>query len=115
MPILGPFAPTHVGRDDVAGFIPFGDIYDVERMATELGFPIVEWRDVKKPKAEGQSNEAIGGWTVYARYDTIRTGLPRGNHIVSLLGLGAFDDCTLRRHISLTHGHPCRGLIYTSA
>lgn len=95
VPIIASFAPTHVGRSEDQ--IPFGEVYDVERLATELGFPVVEWRDVKKPKAEGQPFEAIGGWTIWARYDTIRTGLPRGNVVTETIGLGDYETsfCSL--------------------
>jgi len=31
--------------------------------------------------------EPIGGWTIWARYDTIRTGFPRGNHVTPSLGI----------------------------
>lgn len=86
VPILGPFAPTHVGFAE--DLIPFGDIYDVERLAAEIRFPVIEWRDVKKPRGNDQPPEPIGGWTVWARYDTIRTGLPRGNRMTESLGLG---------------------------
>lgn len=95
VPIIGPFAPTHVGTAKDAGFIPFGDLYDVPRMARELEWPIVEWRDVKKQKVEGQVNEAIGGWSVWARYDTIRDGKPRGNYICDQLGIGASQTSDL--------------------
>jgi hypothetical protein len=44
-PILPPFAPIHVNR--IAGFMPFGDVFDVPRLSTALGIEILEWRDLK--------------------------------------------------------------------
>ncbi|KAF8311624.1 hypothetical protein DL93DRAFT_2139392 [Clavulina sp. PMI_390] len=85
IPIIGPFAPTHVGFDE--DLIPFGEIYDVERLASEIGHPVVEWRDVKKPYKEGEPFEALGGWSVWARWDSIRDHMPRGNRMTTPLGL----------------------------
>lgn len=93
VPILGPFAPTHVGFDE--DLIPFGDIYDVERLSEELRWPVLEWRDVKKLK--DRKIEPIGGWTIWARYDNLRGGLPRGNHVTSSLGLGKYRPRRGRR------------------
>jgi hypothetical protein len=60
----------------------------VERLAAELRWPVIEWRDVKKLPIKGKEMEPIGGWSIWARYDTLRTGLPRGNHVTPSLGIG---------------------------
>jgi hypothetical protein len=48
VPILGPFAPTHVGSPNSAGFRPFGDLYDIKYLASKIALPVIEWRDVKR-------------------------------------------------------------------
>lgn len=91
IPIIGPFAPTHVGNDNEAGFIPFGDVFDVPRLAKALHIPVLEWRDVKKPASPDATPETLGGWSAWSRWDTLRSGLPRGNHVVANLSLGSSD------------------------
>lgn len=44
-PILPPFAPIHV--NPIAGYLHFGDVFDIPRLSTELGMEIIEWRDLK--------------------------------------------------------------------
>jgi hypothetical protein len=44
-PVLPPFAPIHVNA--LAGFIPFGDVFDIPRLSEILGLEILEWRDIK--------------------------------------------------------------------
>jgi hypothetical protein len=85
---MGPFAPTHVGNGNEAGFVPFGDVFDVPRLAEAMHFPVLEWRDVKKPTVPGTDRETFGGWTAWSRWDSIRRGLPRGNQIEANLSLG---------------------------
>lgn len=61
VPILPPFAPTHVGGD--APRVPFGEVFDVPWLAAAIHSPILEWKDVKS----GNSTEAdpLGCWTVW--------------------------------------------------
>jgi hypothetical protein len=86
VPILGPFAPTHVGSPN-SGSIPFGDLYDIECLASKIAFPVIEWRDVKRPLEPGQQPEPLGGWTVWARVDSQHSageGRPRHNQVTPL-------------------------------
>jgi len=46
IPVLPPFSPIHVNK--IAGFIPFGDVFDIPRLSSALGgLQILEWRDIK--------------------------------------------------------------------
>ncbi|KAF9518214.1 hypothetical protein BS47DRAFT_1256054, partial [Hydnum rufescens UP504] len=87
IPIIGPFVPSHVGNGEEAGFVPFGDVFDVPRLAEAMHFPLLEWRDVKKPTVPGADRETFGGWTAWSRWDSIRRGLPRGNQVEGNLSL----------------------------
>ena len=88
IPIMPPFSPTHVGNKQDVGFVPFGDVFDIPRMANSIHLPILEWRDVKLPGEPGDSPETLGGWTVWARWDHFRGGLPRHTHVAPNLSLG---------------------------
>ncbi|KZO99640.1 hypothetical protein CALVIDRAFT_476774 [Calocera viscosa TUFC12733] len=59
IPVLGPFTPNHLSA--VAGSIPFGDVFDVPHLAREMGWPVLEWRDVKD--VEGGEEEELGCWS----------------------------------------------------
>ncbi|KZO95710.1 hypothetical protein CALVIDRAFT_549873 [Calocera viscosa TUFC12733] len=61
VPILPMFTPSHLPKE--AGMIPFGDVFDVPRLAKDLNMPILEWRDVK-----GQNSttlDSMGCWSAW--------------------------------------------------
>ncbi|KAF8334342.1 uncharacterized protein EI90DRAFT_3051896, partial [Cantharellus anzutake] len=87
IPIIAPFVPTHVGKINDAGLPPFGDVFDIPRLAEAIHLPVLEWRDVKLPAEPDQEPETIGGWTAWARWDMFRGGLPRPNSVERTLGL----------------------------
>uniref|UniRef100_A0A0W0FVA7 Uncharacterized protein n=1 Tax=Moniliophthora roreri TaxID=221103 RepID=A0A0W0FVA7_MONRR len=48
VPIIPPFSSeNHTSRK--AGYVAFGDIFDLERYRNEVGQAVLEWRDVKQP------------------------------------------------------------------
>ena len=63
MPILLPFEPSHVGLD--APYLPFGEVFDVPRLASAMNIPILEWNQLK---LEGNTteDEPLGCWSVWA-------------------------------------------------
>ncbi|KAF8591919.1 hypothetical protein K439DRAFT_1626429 [Ramaria rubella] len=60
-PIIPPFAPSHVDFD--AGYPPFGDVFDVPRLAAAINSPLLEWRDVKQENSS--ETDQIGCWTIW--------------------------------------------------
>jgi hypothetical protein len=58
---MPPFSPSHIGGD--ADNLPFGEVFDVPRLASELGVPVVEWSDVKQKNSH--EVEDLGGWAVW--------------------------------------------------
>ncbi|EJD41495.1 hypothetical protein AURDEDRAFT_115423 [Auricularia subglabra TFB-10046 SS5] len=62
VPIVGQFHPTHVGEE--AGFLHFGDVFDVPRLSRLLRMPVLEWRDVKAESSK--EVEEIGCWSAWA-------------------------------------------------
>ncbi|KAH7105754.1 hypothetical protein BKA62DRAFT_687863 [Auriculariales sp. MPI-PUGE-AT-0066] len=62
VPIIGQFHPTHVGEE--AGFLHFGDVFDVQRLSKLIRMPVLEWRDVKDVKSK--EFEEIGCWSAWS-------------------------------------------------
>ncbi|KAG9032477.1 hypothetical protein FRB95_001452 [Tulasnella sp. JGI-2019a] len=88
IPIIPPFSPSHIGYDEES--IPFGDVFDVLRMAEELKMPVLEWRDVKKDieTVAGPQSDKLGCWTCWAQFDDgPRAGKARENRLEGRLGL----------------------------
>jgi hypothetical protein len=56
VPILPPFAPVY--RDWPAGFVHFGDVFDVPRLSSALGIEILEWRDLKLLSKEAMAERS---------------------------------------------------------
>ncbi|CUA72485.1 hypothetical protein RSOLAG22IIIB_01155 [Rhizoctonia solani] len=94
IPIIPPFTPSHVGSISDVGPLEFGDVFDVPRLANELGMHILEWRDVKHSildvhNAEGgvQSEvEKVGCWSTWALSPTSK-GMPRHSEAPPLYNL----------------------------
>ena len=79
--VIPPFAPSHVGSE--AGFVPFGDVFDVPRLARNMGIPVIEWRDVKNENST--VSDEIGCWSPWATASNEHS--PRGNTIEPHLAL----------------------------
>ncbi|KZT30814.1 hypothetical protein NEOLEDRAFT_1174185 [Neolentinus lepideus HHB14362 ss-1] len=56
-PIVPPFTPSHIGGDVPP--IPFGEVFNVSRLAQALGTPVLEWHDVKEVR-----NNSELGWSL---------------------------------------------------
>ncbi|KAG8869692.1 hypothetical protein FRB98_002285 [Tulasnella sp. 332] len=86
--IIPPFSPSHIGYNE--SNIPFGDVFDVPRLAEALRTPVLEWRDVKKDigTVAGPMSEKLGCWTCWAAFDDgPRGGRARENRLEGRLGL----------------------------
>jgi hypothetical protein len=84
IPILSQFVPVHVG-----GHVPpinFGEVFDLPRLRKELGWPILEWHDVKHEQSS--TLDDLGCWSVWQAVN-IRDPTPRGSRSLSDIGLGA--------------------------
>lgn len=61
IPIVPMFTPSHIGGGEAT--IPFGEVFDVPRLAKALGRPILEWRDVKDFRNDlAEKDEPLGCW-----------------------------------------------------
>ncbi|CAE6482098.1 unnamed protein product [Rhizoctonia solani] len=111
VPIIPPFTPSHVGSIGEVGPLEFGDIFDVPRLADELGIHIVEWREVKHSildvhMTEGgvQSEvEKIGCWTTWAS-SPFANGMPRHSEVPELYNLD-ISYTPVPETFSLSQGH----------
>ncbi|KEP54707.1 GDP-fucose protein O-fucosyltransferase [Rhizoctonia solani 123E] len=111
IPIIPPFTPSHVGSIGEAGPLEFGDVFDVPRLANELGMHILEWRDVKHSlldvhKAEGgvQSEvEKVGCWSTWAS-SPFSDGMPRHSEVPALYNLD-ISYTPVPSSFSLSQGH----------
>lgn len=82
VPIVGTFAPSHIGFNESQ--LPFGEIFDVQRLGQEIHTPVLEWRDVKNPASK--QVELVGCWSPWAA--TGSDGQPRGNGNAGHFGIG---------------------------
>ncbi|KAG9118290.1 hypothetical protein FRC07_007265 [Ceratobasidium sp. 392] len=69
-PVIPPFTPSHVGSMSEVGPVAFGDIFDVPRLASELGMHILEWDELKNPAPAASPNvsseiEQLGCWSAW--------------------------------------------------
>ncbi|KAI5122360.1 hypothetical protein M0805_004118 [Coniferiporia weirii] len=82
--IIPPFAPSHVGS--AAGFVPFGDVFDVPRLSLLLEHPVIEWRDLKREDSE--HTDEVGCWSIWSTVQPVNSDhAPRGNSIEQKLVL----------------------------
>ncbi|CAE6447621.1 unnamed protein product [Rhizoctonia solani] len=94
IPIVPPFTPSHVGSIGEVGLLEFGDVFDVPRLANELGMHIIEWREVKhslldvhKTQGDVQSEvEKVGCWSTWA-LSPFSNGVPRYSEVPGLYNL----------------------------
>lgn len=59
IPVIPPFAPTHVGGD--ANNILFSEVFDISRLSSLIGSPVIEWADLK----QGDELEDLGCWSIW--------------------------------------------------
>ncbi|KAG8946917.1 hypothetical protein FRC04_011344 [Tulasnella sp. 424] len=61
VPVLPPFSPMHVGFE--AENFHFAEIFDLPRLRKAIGYPIIEWQDMKDPK--GNTQDVLGCWSTW--------------------------------------------------
>ncbi|KAJ3344313.1 hypothetical protein HDU93_000103 [Gonapodya sp. JEL0774] len=68
IPIVPSFEPTHFGSLNTAGPLKFEDVFDVPYLMGKLGFPVVQWHEIKElnSSSKEQPLEQIGCWSVRA-------------------------------------------------
>jgi hypothetical protein len=93
--ILPKFVPVHVG-----GHVPpmsVSDVFDLPRLGKELGWPILEWHDVKDEKS--LTLDDVGCWSVWQAV-TVRDPSPRGYRSTS--EVHSNTSCRLSIDVSYT-------------
>ncbi|KAF9022059.1 hypothetical protein BDZ89DRAFT_956960 [Hymenopellis radicata] len=69
VPVVPPFAPSHHISHDT-NVLPFGDVFDMDRLRAALRTPVLEWSDIKTTPSHIDSppvSESLGCWTSSAR------------------------------------------------
>lgn len=89
IPILPPFSPSHHFEGLTPGFLPFGEVFDIPRLAKKLKTPILEWHDVKKTPANESDLETLGCWSVWQGTQTNDKNPRYSPKVHKYLGLGA--------------------------
>ena len=87
IPVIPKFTPLHVLADGQAEDLPFGDVFDVPRLASLIGSPVLEWRDVKVD--EQPVVESVGCWAVWPEQQSEDSGA-RESWFPPRAGLGGF-------------------------
>ena len=83
IPIIAMFTPSHVGGS--APPVDFGLVFDVPRLRTALGMPILEWHEVKDRNSE--TIDELGCWNTWESVQKRET-FPRRSPTPGLLKLG---------------------------
>ncbi|TDL28334.1 hypothetical protein BD410DRAFT_780825 [Rickenella mellea] len=60
--VMPPFAPSHLPQE--AGFINFGDVFDVPGLVEGMKHPVVEWWEVKETGST--TVDEVGCWSIWA-------------------------------------------------
>jgi len=63
IPVIPKFTPSHVLVDGHVDDLPFGEVFDVPRLASLIRSPVLEWRDIKID--ESPVVESMGCWAVW--------------------------------------------------
>jgi hypothetical protein len=107
IPIIPPLLPDHFGKLDTVAPMKFGDVFDIPRLTDKLGFPVVEWHEVKPLSysvkgAQGASvDEPLGCWSTRAG-SKASGGSPAPSNLLGILNLGW---CNLALACKNTHSH----------
>jgi hypothetical protein len=83
VPIIPKFIPSHIGGDTPP--ITFGDVFDVPRLQSALGIPVLEWHQVKDVDSENLDD--LGCWSVWEAVQHDEQ-TPRGSYLTDWLKLG---------------------------
>lgn len=87
IPVLPPL-DSFVGR--VPTPIPFSAVFDLPRLSKTLGFPVLEWHQVKDPSST--ELDVLGCWNIW-QVDNLEASGPRDSRTPGRLHLGAFRPC----------------------
>jgi len=82
------FTPSHVLVDGHVDDLPFGEVFDVPRLASLIRSPVLEWSDVKID--ETPVVESMGCWAIWPEQQ-IYDPNPREGFFPRNAGLGAFS------------------------
>ncbi|KAF9818515.1 hypothetical protein IEO21_02753 [Rhodonia placenta] len=85
VPVIPPFT-SHIGGASVP--IAFSAIFDVSRLAREIGAPVLEWHQIKNiALAESLAEQDdLGCWNIW-EVDNIPADAPRGSYTTLMLNL----------------------------
>jgi hypothetical protein len=87
--LLPPFPKGHLSGS--AGNFFVGEFFDLPRLASAIGTPVIEWRDLKN--SSSTELEEVGCWSAWDmlgnRNEPTKPSAPHGDPIVDVLGLGA--------------------------
>lgn len=102
VPVIPPFT-SHIGGASVP--IAFSAIFDVSRLAREIGAPVLEWHQIKNiALAESLAEQDdLGCWNIW-EVDNIPADAPRGSYTTLMLNLGAFDPLQLDELVRCNDG-----------
>ena len=98
IPVIPKFIPSHVLADGHVGDLPFGDVFDVPRLASLIKSPVLEWRDIKTD--ETPVVEPMGCWAVWPEQQYYES-TPREGFYPRNAGLGTFPPSLPCCHSSL--------------
>jgi hypothetical protein len=94
VPILPAFMPMHVGADAPA--IPFGEVFDIPRLASIMRRPLLEWHEIKDPLST--ELEPLGCWSLW---EAVSNSEPRPSLAPNVYSLGMYKSLiTLRSELS---------------
>lgn len=98
VPILPPFAPSHIGHNQ--RLVPFGEVFDVPRLSKAIHVPLVEWHEVKD--VESTHDDSLGCWSVWETAHSsngvrspIYSWMMRPMHVGEFLDLCSRIACTI--------------------
>lgn len=83
IPIIPMFVPSHIGGDKPT--IDFSEVFDVQRLASRIGIPVLEWHQVKNRSSDVL--DELGCWNTWEAVQD-REAFPRRSHVPNYLKLG---------------------------
>lgn len=100
IPVMPKFTPSHVLVDGHADHLPFGEVFDIPRLASLIRSPVLEWSDIKID--EDPVTESMGCWAVWSAQQFYEP-TPREGWFPRSSGLGNFRRSI---YLSLAHSVP---------
>ncbi|EIN08127.1 hypothetical protein PUNSTDRAFT_102890 [Punctularia strigosozonata HHB-11173 SS5] len=87
VPIIPPWMPNRLLDANVQKPLPFGEVFDVPRLARKLRRPVLEWHQVKDYSAGDSVLETIGCYTVWGSVKPGESRDPSPSSLIPLLNL----------------------------